>query len=810
MPINNTPAAQLQGFSVYQPNLGAELLFFPALGSKELDQLIDAYVPGPASAKQKRATISMDFFEHAHLTGDAFKFYTVDSAVVSASTDSPVSTSSGTWDSACGSGFDLSPALTDVTSWSFASLPQLSGQQTPVLSGGARQRTQKSCPAKKAASHPSTDFTSLPGMKILTKDGQDVTNSASRGCKTKEQRDHAHLMRVIKACDSCRRKKIRCDPSHKKRAATSQVVAEAKPAKKVKKAVAETPILSQEPAVDPSSLHFNFDPTLTHQLPPGAAPAAPLDNSWEEFVQLGQDFSLPPADLDLFLDSTEYFSPVDFGSSGPSSSSSPSTPFTPSNLGTSPANIIAFDTLSQLQPQQQPAALPYLDAFQAGTNYVDFNLYSPPSNFLDEEPISLNSAQVSPASHGNPTGQLPWDSMADAQTAPQLDMQPEALLDLSRYDRETLENIDSTKGSTTISELPLTTQPSPALPTLLVHPLATPPTSSTSSPGVIEDGACIDGVALLDVYSTSGLHPTCQQVADPERILQGPGCSTSLATDEMASENAPHVSPALPQIEVAATNIASGISSTSSAISETFVRSPSTLPVIGAAYDSRSMLAESRTRLESPAVFVSPSAAIASGEDEFRIDNVRYATQLDFVESGVETGRGSLGPDYTLASGTAVNVPVTLRFTSVYGVSAVGSRLVSSYTERRALNGGVSVLSLLAHGFLALAVATLVLVLNGVLLTPQAGSAKMPVGLFGLVYGGVVALAQALWPHTPPRSSRPTPEDYSSSILDRGVAVVDGGWSNGKMRGEWKSFQSSVGEKIRRLSKSKVSSSWRV
>jgi len=43
----------------------------------------------------------------------------------------------------------------------------------------------------------------------MTRDGVDVTSTAGRGTKTKEQREHAHLMRIMKACDACKRKKIR-------------------------------------------------------------------------------------------------------------------------------------------------------------------------------------------------------------------------------------------------------------------------------------------------------------------------------------------------------------------------------------------------------------------------------------------------------------------------------------------------------------------------------------------------------------------------------------------------------------------------
>jgi hypothetical protein len=54
----------------------------------------------------------------------------------------------------------------------------------------------------------------LPGFSIMTKDGVDVTSSAGRGTKTKEQREHAHLMRIMKACDECKRKKIRVSCFH--------------------------------------------------------------------------------------------------------------------------------------------------------------------------------------------------------------------------------------------------------------------------------------------------------------------------------------------------------------------------------------------------------------------------------------------------------------------------------------------------------------------------------------------------------------------------------------------------------------------
>jgi hypothetical protein len=75
----------------------------------------------------------------------------------------------------------------------------------PAPAQGARARVTKK--AKKDT--PKVAEARLPGFSIMTKDGIDVTNSAGRGTKTKEQREHAHLMRIMKACDSCKKKKIR-------------------------------------------------------------------------------------------------------------------------------------------------------------------------------------------------------------------------------------------------------------------------------------------------------------------------------------------------------------------------------------------------------------------------------------------------------------------------------------------------------------------------------------------------------------------------------------------------------------------------
>ncbi|KAF4119922.1 hypothetical protein GMORB2_3610 [Geosmithia morbida] len=218
MYMPRSTSAVPQGFSIYQPSNGAPLRFLPALGTKELDDLLDAYVSGSASLKEKRAEVSVDFFAHMQATGQSFKFYVVPGMYATSSMPEPPSTTAASVHASTStSSVNVSP-VTSNWDWSFVSSPQTPAEAASSSHPSKRHQTTRHHKAISASSqHPSPpDFSHIPGMKILTKDGTDVTNSASRGCKTKEQRDHAHLMRIIKACDSCRKKKIRCDPSHKR------------------------------------------------------------------------------------------------------------------------------------------------------------------------------------------------------------------------------------------------------------------------------------------------------------------------------------------------------------------------------------------------------------------------------------------------------------------------------------------------------------------------------------------------------------------------------------------------------------------
>lgn len=380
----STSGCSMKGFSVLQPSLGAPLSWMPAVGTKELEQLINAYLPGPASAQEKRAAISLDFFEFTAQTGENFKYYPV-----------PVNTSQPTG-SPASSAVSASPAL---SSMSYGSPSQPS---TPA------PRTASRTSAVKAEK---TDYSHLPGMKILTTDGQDVTNSVSRGCKSKEQREHAHLMRVLKACDACKKKKVRCDPSHKRRS-SSQVSPKAvsKPAKKTKKS--PSPSASQATTASftsapEASLELGLDMSLDMDLtgfPPMDIDDILAFNPEPIDANLPQDFyGAVPQDFDFFLSND--FSPA--MASSTDSFDSPAQPLTPVGSGLfSQGDFTTFgdtSSLAFLQAGGHEPSLPYMtpDATH-GSNYVDFNLYSPASSFIDEEPQKLKAGEKKQTSAQRP------------------------------------------------------------------------------------------------------------------------------------------------------------------------------------------------------------------------------------------------------------------------------------------------------------------------------------------------------------------------------------------------------------------------
>ncbi|KAF8859896.1 hypothetical protein BDZ45DRAFT_704144 [Acephala macrosclerotiorum] len=188
-------------FTITQPFLGAPLQFQPALGSTELEDLIDLYVTGSASKQSKLSEITIDFYNNATVdlnTGALTRTYNVlPQWSASAFEQSPASQSSG-----------LSPVFTTSpgSCANFGDSGYGSASMTPPTHNRGRVTKKPRKETKKDAE------IRLPGFSIMTKDGIDVTTSAGRGTKTKEQREHAHLMRIMKACPDCKRKKIRKTP----------------------------------------------------------------------------------------------------------------------------------------------------------------------------------------------------------------------------------------------------------------------------------------------------------------------------------------------------------------------------------------------------------------------------------------------------------------------------------------------------------------------------------------------------------------------------------------------------------------------
>jgi hypothetical protein len=399
--VSQNGPTTFHGFSISQAHLGAPLQWLPTIGTPELDDLIHAFLPGPSPIQDKRAHISMDFFENARRTGITFQYYPVPSASLDpTSTNSPASFSP----------FDVSPVISDLSSWgqspaSFA---------TPSVSAETTAPAPRSSSSKKTHSRASgIDFSNHPGMRIMTKDGRDITNSASRGTKTKEQRDHAHLMRIIKACDSCKKKKIRCDPSHRRRNNSQASIApptELKATKKAKSKAASPPMappIATSSSFDAGLIIGNsasFDPLLdfSETFPAFDSSMDTPDAFWDQFVHYDTLPYVHASTYDVSQDSTfTRFAPSQITTPSTISSSmgSPSqvfTPLTPSLTSSTLSSVNSSDSLGGLAADQP--AFPYLNPGAShGTNYVDFNLYSPASDFLDDEVEHLRALPPSPA-----------------------------------------------------------------------------------------------------------------------------------------------------------------------------------------------------------------------------------------------------------------------------------------------------------------------------------------------------------------------------------------------------------------------------
>lgn len=197
--------ASTRTFIISQPVPETALQFQPAMGTRELHDLIDAYIIANKPWHEKVSDVTLDFFLNATIdinTGCRTRQYDVFfySPVAPLFEQSPAESQSSGFSPM----FTPSPASSATFGDSGYGSFNMASMTPPSRTMGTSRVTKK---AKKPA--PKVDESRLPGFSIMTKDGIDVTTSAGRGIKTKEQRDHAHLMRIMKACDACRRKKIK-------------------------------------------------------------------------------------------------------------------------------------------------------------------------------------------------------------------------------------------------------------------------------------------------------------------------------------------------------------------------------------------------------------------------------------------------------------------------------------------------------------------------------------------------------------------------------------------------------------------------
>ncbi|KAF5877644.1 putative transcription factor cys6 protein [Botrytis fragariae] len=414
MPTFNT-------FTITQPFLGAPLQFQPALGSRELEELIDAYVVGDACKQDKLSTVTIDFYNHATVdinTGSLVRRYDVMPWTFGQSPSQ--SQSSG-----------LSPPIftpSPASSAIFADSAYSSMSTPPNRTRGSRvtKKTKKDTTKKSAEVR-------LPGFSIMTKDGIDVTNSAGRGTKTKEQREHAHLMRIIKACDECKRKKIRCDPSHRRAShtntpRTSTSSRPSPPSQSNPSPAASTPSLSREttqgseqssPPVDSFSIEdFVLFPEdeLNQWNPEMAIPD--FDTQYNDFSMTNYE-NFP--DFDTGFSTMNDNISFDFPVYDQSSSFSPQLLNNTSHLlnyhNTQPLG--STDVNSQYISQTQPQ--PDLDFFESFSNIPNFSpthtQQAHPQGLPNEDPGKIDSYVHAPTARSQTHNISSVLSTANTQTS---------------------------------------------------------------------------------------------------------------------------------------------------------------------------------------------------------------------------------------------------------------------------------------------------------------------------------------------------------------------------------------------------------
>lgn len=160
--------------------------------SKELAEAIHAYIPGSFTLQEKQRQISSEFCFWRSMAcpeGPASYFYDA-SPVLEFSSFSSNELS-----------FDQHlPSMIEQSSFG---TKESSGSKSAPTRRSKANKVAKKTPAK-VASGPR-----LPGFSIMTKDGIDITDLAPRGPKTKEQREHAAMMRKLQACPTCKKRKQR-------------------------------------------------------------------------------------------------------------------------------------------------------------------------------------------------------------------------------------------------------------------------------------------------------------------------------------------------------------------------------------------------------------------------------------------------------------------------------------------------------------------------------------------------------------------------------------------------------------------------
>ncbi|KAH6675837.1 hypothetical protein B0J14DRAFT_373045 [Halenospora varia] len=187
-------------FVVSQSFPGALLTFDPPMHSPELQNLVEKWLPDSSLAlSDKYAAVTFTFLkwrDDSCPSGPALRRFAV-----------PIPEPAHATAKSSGQKRKLHSSSQLLREESNIQAPSSAFQP---LESSTKPKTRKKYPPEPPRNMQSTEFS------VLTPNTIGNLKNGPRGPKTKLQRDHAWKMRKIGSCNDCRKRKLRCQPNHKR------------------------------------------------------------------------------------------------------------------------------------------------------------------------------------------------------------------------------------------------------------------------------------------------------------------------------------------------------------------------------------------------------------------------------------------------------------------------------------------------------------------------------------------------------------------------------------------------------------------